>query len=244
MTDQHNVGTAWVSFTSGIQRRILRFVSRILPSQQGSDIHVPRNLEFTTSTGYWNARYRLGGTSGLGSYGHLARFKAETLNNWIGSRQIASVIEFGCGDGNQLSLAKYQKYVGLDVSRTAIQKCKTRFADDLSKSFFLYDSSCFVDRAGLFKADLSLSLDVIYHLIEDEIYKLYIDHLFAAADRYVIIYSSDTDSLRSSQPHVRHRCFSRYVRDAFQHWVEIERIPNNYPADSCAEFVLFAKKDC
>ena len=70
-------------------------------------------------------------------------------------------MEFGCGDGNQLSLADYPSYVGLDVSKTAVRLCQRRFADDLSKSFFLYDSACFTDRAGLFTADLAVSLDVI-----------------------------------------------------------------------------------
>ena len=62
------------------------------------------------------------------------------------------MVEFGCGDGNQLSLAQYPRYVGLDVSRTAIGLCQRRFAKDPAKSRFLYDGPCFADRAGLFAA--------------------------------------------------------------------------------------------
>jgi len=37
-------------------------------------------------------------------------------------------------------------------------------AGDPAKSFLLYDGACFTDRAGVFTADLAISLDVIYHL--------------------------------------------------------------------------------
>ena len=90
------------------------------------------------------------------------------------------MIEFGCGDGNQLSLAEYPSYIGLDVSRTAIGLCQRRFSGDPAKSFFLYDGTCFTDRAGVFAADLALSLDVVYHLTEDAVFETYLRHLFAA----------------------------------------------------------------
>src|SRR5256886_6775013 len=41
---------------------------------------------------------------------------------------------------------------------SAIALCQRRFADDPAKSFFLYDGTCFTDRAGMFTADLALSL--------------------------------------------------------------------------------------
>jgi len=110
------------------------------------------------SMDYWERRYAQGGTSGSGSYARLAEFKAEVLNAFVQERHIQSVIEFGCGDGNQLSLARYPSYVGLDVSKTAIFLCGRRFAMDSDKSFFLYAPGCFFDRAGLFYADLGVSL--------------------------------------------------------------------------------------
>ena len=53
---------------------------------------------------YWENRYKNNGNSGAGSYGRLAEFKADVINNFIAENKITSVIEFGCGDGNQLSL--------------------------------------------------------------------------------------------------------------------------------------------
>ena len=80
--------------------------------------------EFKGSEVYWESRYRSGGNSGPGSFGELAGFKADVLNAFICSEGIKSVIEFGCGDGHQLSLARYPRYLGIDVSRFAIARCK------------------------------------------------------------------------------------------------------------------------
>ena len=57
--------------------------------------------EFKSSK-YWNERYKHGGNSGDGSYGHLAEYKAEIINDFIEENQIHNIIEFGSGDGNQL----------------------------------------------------------------------------------------------------------------------------------------------
>jgi SAM-dependent methyltransferase len=176
-----------------------------------------QRIHFDGSASFWERRYARGGTSGPGSYGTLARSKSEFLNDFVRSSSVQSVIEFGCGDGNQLSLAKYPSYIGLDVSRSAIGLCKTRFADEPDKSFFLYDSSCFVDRVGLFKADLALSLDVVYHLIEDPIFEAYMKQLFDAAERYVIVYSTNA-VIRDDAPHVRHRPFSSWIDENCQRW--------------------------
>jgi len=69
---------------------------------------------------YWDHRYDQGGTSGNGSYGELAIFKANIINSFIMEHKVNSIIEFGCGDGNNLSLYKIKKYLGLDVSEKSI----------------------------------------------------------------------------------------------------------------------------
>src|SRR6185369_2928806 len=116
---------------------------------------------FPGSQDYWVKRYEKGGNSGPGSYSELAKFKARVLNGLVTEKNIASVIEFGCGDGNQLELAQYPSYHGFDVSPVAVELCRKRFTADPSKRFGLLG-----DYAGE-TADLALSLDVIYHLVED-----------------------------------------------------------------------------
>jgi SAM-dependent methyltransferase len=203
-------------------------------------------FRFPGSANYWDARYRRGGSSGSGSQDRLAEFKRATLATFVAEHAIASVIEFGCGDGNQLAAASYARYIGLDVSQAAIAACTRRFAADASKSFYVYDSLAFADRARLFHAELALSLDVLYHLVEDEIFAAYLRHLFAAADRYVIIYSSDLDARQTY--HERDRAFSRWVAQNISGWSLQQRIANPYAYDksnpahtSKSDFFIYAR---
>lgn len=189
-----------------------------------------KTRSFPGSAAYWEQRYQQGGDSGPGSYNRLAQFKAEWLNAFVARHGIERVIEWGCGDGHQLSLAQYPAYIGLDVSKTAVQLCMQRFEQDATKSFFYYHPFAFHDPLGIFRAELSLSLDVIYHLIEDEVFETYMRHLFASASRYVVIYSSDED--RRQDPHVRLRNFSSWVQAVLPHWQLLERVPNPYPFDA------------
>ncbi|HMM75029.1 MAG TPA: class I SAM-dependent methyltransferase [Gammaproteobacteria bacterium] len=196
---------------------------------------------FSGSLQYWEKRYASGSDSGVGSYGKFADFKAEFLNAFVAEQRIASVIEFGCGDGNQLSLACYPTYLGFDVSPTAVAACCARYADDASRRFAAID-----DYAGE-TAELALALDVLYHLVEDEVFERYMARLFDAATRYVIIYSSNTDEpVDSSSPHVRHRAFTPWVAAQRPQWRLVRHIPNRYPytgdyrTGSFADFYVFA----
>ncbi len=179
---------------------------------------------FRGSASYWENRYIRGGDSGDGSYGELAKFKAEVLNGLVEERAIETVIEFGCGDGNQLMLARYPQYLGLDISRRAIDICQDIFCNESQKSFRLMQ-----DYAGE-TADVALSLDVLYHLVEDDVFDHYMRTLFGAGQRMVIIYASNTDVQESPQPpHVRHRQFTHWVEANKPQWSLIRVIDNRIP---------------
>jgi SAM-dependent methyltransferase len=197
-----------------------------------------QRIGFRGSAQYWERNYACGGTSGPGSYGALAEGKAAFLNAFVDERGVGSVIEFGCGDGHQLSLARYPRYVGVDVSRTAIGLCRRQFAHDGTKSFFLYDDACFVDRAGLFTAELALSLDVIYHLTEDAVFEAYMQHLFAAAGRFVIVYATNAE-MGGTAPHVRHRRFTDWVDARCPEWQLSEVTPGPNSGPGRADFFTY-----
>lgn len=199
-----------------------------------------QQVAFRGSAAYWEQNYARGGTSGPGSYGPLAEGKAAFLNTFVRGHDVRSVIEFGCGDGHQLSLADYPSYVGLDVSRSAIALCKQRFAGDAAKSFFLYDGSCFVDRAGVFTADLALSLDVIYHLTEDQVFSTYMEHLFGAGRRFVVIYASNTE-MSGTAPHVRHRRFTEWAETQFPQWRPTQVMPGPNRGPAPADFFTYGR---
>jgi SAM-dependent methyltransferase len=203
----------------------------------------PRSGPFPGSKEYWEARYASGGDSGTGSHAQLAAFKAEVLNAFVTQHDVRSVIEFGCGDGSQLALASYPRYLGLDVSETVVARCRQLFASDPSKTFALMS-----DYRGE-GAELTLSLDVIYHFDD------YMRKLFAASSRYVIVYSSDTDANAApdadtdySGAYIRQREFSKWVRLQAPAWTLIEHIPNRYPhkgddrEGSFADFFIYEKR--
>ena len=199
-----------------------------------------QRVKFDSSEKYWEERYAQGDTSGAGSCSQAAQLKAAFLNAWVKDNQVSSVTEFGCGDGNQLSLAEYPSYKGLDVSRTAIRLCKQRFSNDPTKSFYLYDGSCFVDNADLFESDLAISLDVIFHLVEDMAFDWHMTHLFNAGRRYVIIYS--TNSLwPGSAPHVRHREFSSWISANQPAWRLTKQSSGPRSQASQADFFVYQR---
>jgi methyltransferase family protein len=202
-----------------------------------------RNVPFEGSSAYWEKRYAGGGNSGAGSYGRLAEVKAEVLNFFIQQHGIRTVIELGCGDGAQLTRAKYPLYVGVDVSVHAIAKCRMRYVSDNTKSFYHISEKAKYEG----KYDAAISLDVIYHLIEEDVYQKYMSDLFTLADRYVIIYSSNYDS-ESAPQHIRHRKFSRWIGANAPEWQLAETISNRYPFDpqdekntSFADFYIYER---
>lgn len=209
-----------------------------------------RRAQFQSSSSYWENRYTRGGSSGLGSFGSYASFKANVVNAFVNEHRVTSIIEFGCGDGNQLSLMQYPRYIGLDVSSAALDRCRKLFAGDNTKSFFLYEPQHFLHSRVPFSAELAMSLDVIYHLVEDDVFEKYLTHLFAVATRYVIIFSSDTDvDPGYLAPHVKHRRFSQAVARNFPDWKLLQTIPNEIArhdtkivAGTAADFYIYAKQ--
>ena len=187
-----------------------------------------RQLVFPGSQNYWEKRYSLGGNSGQGSYGKSAEFKSEILNKFVRENCISSVTEYGCGDGNQLTYADYPQYIGLDISKQAVEFSSELFLEDSSKNFFVYDPNDFKTNQQKFAADLVLSLDVIYHLVEDEVYRKYLENVFNSARKYVVIYSSNEEIPRMVYSrHVRHRNFTRHIEEWFPAWELKDTLKNN-----------------
>ena len=205
-----------------------------------------RRDAFDGSASYWESRYRDGGSSGVGSYDRFAQYKAEFINDLVARESIGSAIELGCGDGNQLALLEIERYTGVDVSETVLEACRARFADDPTRRFLHADALAGPERP---RAELALSLDVIYHLVEDAVFERHIDDLFACATRRVVVYSSDDPEVEAkSGPHVRHRRFTDRIALAHPDWTLVGHEPNRYPyagdyrSGSFAEFHVYAPR--
>lgn len=222
-------------------KRVLQNVPVVGPALQRTVGLIRKHPTFLTSSQYWEDRYLTGGNSGAGSYNRLARFKSEVLNDFVRRTHVTSIIEFGCGDGAQLGLAEYPSYIGVDISRKAIDMCRQRYSDDPSKEFYTAHTLPLDARA-----DLTLSLDVIYHLVEDPVFDGYMHQLFKTARKFVVIYASNTDQVLAIK-HVRHRQFTQWIERNRPDWGLREITKNKYPFDpsrpddtSFADFYIFA----
>lgn len=197
-------------------------------------------LSFGGSADYWRKRYRYGGDSGAGSGGESAVYKAGVVNRFVADHSIERVIEFGCGDGRQLTLAEYPSYLGFDISSEAVALCREKFRLDQSKQFLSMDE--FQSQS----ADATLSLDVIFHLVEDHVYRNYLECLFSSAKKYVVIYSTIDECRHRTLRHVRHRKVAEDVARWFPGFVRMSDYEAGLPLpapswDGGARFLLYVR---
>jgi hypothetical protein len=192
-------------------------------------------LEFSPAE-YWDRRYRAGKDSGEGSRAERGSFKAQYVSALIKERQIASVVDWGCGDGQVFEKIDLHgaTYTGLDVSLTVIERQRAQFSGRPECRFELPDG---YDRRN--RSDLALSMDVLVHLPGDEDYHDYLSNLFDSAERFVLVYSTDRPSGRTAG-HVRRRKFSADIAERFPEW-ELTRFEP--PLDeSLASFFLYERQ--
>jgi len=223
-----------------VQREFMNKIRAVI-AQIKRIIFGPRKIKFTTYKKYWEERYAVGGTSGSGSYGLLAEFKIEVINKYIKDHKISSIIDFGCGDGNQLKGMNYKKYLGLDVSKTAIELCSKKFKNDKTKQFLVYDPKTF-DIKTLPKPDLVVSLDVLYHIIDEEALRKTLQDMFSCSAKYIILYTTVYELDQKVGPHIKYRDIMPYL-DKFSDY-EIDKIvPQKYKHLSLADFIILKKKN-
>lgn len=158
---------------------------------------------------YWEDRYYKGGNSGNGSYGVSADLKSTYINSIIKKYNIQTINDLGHGDGNQIGLLKgFKQYTGYDVSSSARERCISQYKDNRRYTF--------IDSLSQFKpSDLVMSLDVLYHLTEYEVFEAYLKDLFSLGE-YVLIYAQDIEVQGDS--HVVSRRFTPYIERVYDNF--------------------------
>ena len=155
---------------------------------------------------YWEERYKHGGNSGSGSYDKDAEFKSMMINEYISKYNIKTICDFGCGDGNQISfLLGFELYHGYDISEFIIEKNIINFKNN--NNMFFYKN--IID---LPESDLCISLDVLYHILDDVDFEDYLTNLFKKSKKYVLIYSTNRNNTSDDNaPHCYHRIFTDWI---------------------------------
>lgn len=184
---------------------------------------------------YWEDRYKSGKNSGDGSYGEYANHKADVINKYILKYGIRTISDFGCGDGNQISLLRgFESYSGFDISPYVISMCMNKFRNDNKMTFY-------TNMTGLPEADLCLSLDVLYHIIELKEFENYLHSLFLKSKRFVLIFSSNYDGNYVVADYILHRKFTDWIDKNYREFVLVEEL-NNFLQIS-AKFYLYKRKN-
>ena len=206
------------------------------------------NIKQSATCKFWEERYKGGGDSGRGSYNtdhaNFFDFKTNYINNIIQEHKVKTINDFGCGDGNQIKdLRGFDTYKGYDISNEAVSKCSNKYENNPKYNFYS-------EYKNWAKADLSMSLDVLYHIMEDDLWLLYINDLFNFSNKLVLIYSVDDDTLKA--PHVKSRNFTTYIKDNFLNYklLNVSESPlmkngtpssQYYPDSNGVRFFLYLK---
>jgi hypothetical protein len=184
--------------------------------------------EAFNSKEYWEQRYKSGGNSGVGSQGIIAEFKANTINNFVKNNNIQTVCELGCGDW-LFELFKVPHYVGYDVSTFVIERNRVRYGNKYVFTTHMSDLTTY---------DLTISMDVILHLMEENVYQQYIKDLFRLSDKFVIIYSTNRDEILGGI----HNKYRKFLPDVPENFELIEFIDNPHKGPNTqADFFIFQK---
>lgn len=155
---------------------------------------------------YWEKRYGNGGTSGWGSHNpQSVLFKSSYINELIKNYSIKTIVELGCGDGNQLEkFVGYDKYYGYDISTNILDNCRLQFIYHKNIEFVRDINELFVR-----KYDLVLSLDVVYHLVDDILFEKHINDLFTLSN-IITLFTTNIDETVPVK-HIKNRCVTEYI---------------------------------
>jgi glycosyltransferase involved in cell wall biosynthesis/SAM-dependent methyltransferase len=238
-----SLGFALRAMNRGAMGQARPAVARRLAGVPGMSrlLAVLRKRRFRSSSHYWEQRYSVGESSGVGSYGKFADYKADVLNRFIAEHNIQKVADFGCGDGNQLKLLNCPRYLGLDVSPAAVEKCRASYRHDQTKAFLVNSGPEAIAKVREFGPEMTMSLDVIYHLVEDDTFERYLTNLFAVSSRYVVIYSTNFDK-RYDFPHQLDRKFTDYVEQHMPGWKLLKMLPNPHKGpDTQSDFYIYER---
>ena len=134
----------------------------------------------TPTNNYWEQRYSKSGTSGEGSLGTHRDWKWKTISNYAG--RVDNVIDVGCGDLSFWDGKNCQTYTGIDISGTIVRKNLGLRPD---WNFICSDASV---RQSV-RAPVVFCFDVLFHIMDDGVYKSILTNLMAYSDQWIFLYT-------------------------------------------------------
>ncbi len=171
----------------------------------------------SSSETYWRGRYAdtsskfFKGASGNGKLPFRTRYKSKIINSVISTHSVESILDLGCGDGSLTSKIKCKKYFGIEIDKNLTDELRRQYENQPN-----YNFSTALEDSWPESFDLSLSIDVIFHLLEDEVYIKYMNMLFMGNAELVLIKSSNHDEVGIGRnAHILHRNFTKNISANF-----------------------------
>jgi hypothetical protein len=103
------------------------------------------------------------------------------------------------------------------------------------KAFMEFDNTKNNNIDAFKRAKMTISLDVLYHFVEQHVYESYLSTLFGMSKKYVVIYASDNENIKTYSAHVLIRSFTGYIKEHFKDFELVEIIKNRYHSEDSAE---------
>lgn len=174
------------------------------------------------------ARRRDRAAGALGGGADTARF----VSHLVKEREVASVIDWGCGDGEVLEKLDLHgvEYTGVESSEAAVERMRRRFAERPEHTFTL-PHGC--DRWE--RRELALSLDVLPRVPGRAEYDDHLAKLFGSSRRFVLIGAAEDAASR----HVGPRSIVEDIAERFPEWELTRTEPP--AAGAPASFLLYEK---
>lgn len=182
--------------------------------------------------GHWSRRWRAAADSGAGAIVGDGVDKARFVSDFVKEQEVASVIDWGCGEGEVLEKLDLHgvEYTGVETSAAAVERMRRRFAERPEHTFTL-PHGC--DRWE--RRELALSLEALPRCSGEREYDDHLAKLFGSSRRFVLIGTADDAAAR----HVRPRSIVRDVAERFPEW-ELTRT-EAATAGGSASFLLYEK---
>lgn len=158
---------------------------------------------------YWEQRYKNGGNSGEGSRGKHREWKWSILNKYING--IDNIVDVGCGDLAFMEGIDAINYTGIDISQTMVAR-NTKIKPEWN--FILSSADIKIDGV---KGDVVFCHDMLFHIMDDDIYEKILENLIAYSNEYISIFTWNKNPLRKWFRSVEHdsyqfyRDFNKYI---------------------------------
>jgi hypothetical protein len=130
----------------------------------------------------WEDHYAKGGRSGDPEDYKLSRpWKHDILKKYY-NMGIDTIIDVGCGDLQFWNKMPPTKYIGIDISKTIVDKHNLMFDD---KPFICSNASNKLD----IHADVVICFDMLWHIIDDNEYIKILNNIKSYSNKYIFIYT-------------------------------------------------------